>query len=91
MATKAAISRTAAQPAHAQRRVSIIQRGLLYALAIICAIGFTVPFLWTIGTSLKPLTDLYTYRPSFCQLRRAGKTTTTCLRWRHSPPSYGIR
>jgi multiple sugar transport system permease protein len=65
MATKAAIGRTAAQPARAQRRSSMIQRGLLYALAIICAIGFTVPFLWTIGTSLKPLTDLYTYPPKF--------------------------
>ena len=65
MATKAAIGRTAAQPARAQRRGSMIQRGLLYALAIICAIGFTVPFIWTIGTSLKPLTDLYTYPPKF--------------------------
>jgi multiple sugar transport system permease protein len=65
MATKAAIGRTTAQPAQAQRRISILQRGLLYLLAIICAIGFTVPFIWTIGTSLKPLTDLYTYPPKF--------------------------
>jgi len=65
MATKAAIGRTAAQPARAQRRGSMIQRGLLYLLAIICAIGFTVPFIWTIGTSLKPLTELYTYPPKF--------------------------
>jgi multiple sugar transport system permease protein len=65
MASKAAISRTAARPVQVQRRISILQRGLLYALAIICAIGFTVPFLWTIGTSLKPLTDLYTYPPKF--------------------------
>ena len=65
MATKAAISRTAARPAQAQQRISLLQRGLLYALAILCAIGFTVPFIWTIGTSLKPLTDLYTYPPKF--------------------------
>ena len=65
MATKAAIGRTTARPAQAQRRASILQRGLLYALAIICAIGFIVPFLWTIGTSLKPLTDLYTFPPKF--------------------------
>jgi ABC-type glycerol-3-phosphate transport system permease component len=65
MATKAAISHTAARPVQVQRRISMAQRGLLYALAIICAIGFTVPFIWTIGTSLKPLTDLYTYPPSF--------------------------
>ena len=65
MATKAAISGAAARPVQVQRRISILQRGLLYALAIICAIGFTVPFLWTIGTSLKPLTDLYTFPPKF--------------------------
>jgi len=65
MATKAAISRTTARPVQVQRRVIMVQRGLLYALAIICAIGFTVPFIWTIGTSLKPLTDLYTYPPKF--------------------------
>ena len=65
MATKAAISRSAARPVQVQRRISMLQRGLLYALAIFCAIGFTVPFLWTLGTSLKPLTDLYTYPPKF--------------------------
>ena len=65
MATKAAISRPAARPVQVQRRIDMFQRGLLYALAIICAIGFTVPFLWTIGTSLKPLTDLYTFPPKF--------------------------
>jgi multiple sugar transport system permease protein len=65
MATKAAISGTVARPVQARRRISLLQRGLLYALAIICAIGFTVPFIWTIGTSLKPLTDLYTYPPKF--------------------------
>ena len=65
MATKAAISGAAARPVQAQQRMSLLQRGLLYALAIICAIGFTVPFLWTIGTSLKPLTDLYTFPPKF--------------------------
>ena len=65
MATKAAIGRTAARPVQVQRRISLLQRGLLYALAIICAIGFTVPFLWTLGTSLKPLTDLYTFPPKF--------------------------
>ena len=65
MAPKAAISRTTARPVQVQRRVIMVQRGLLYALAIICAIGFTVPFIWTIGTSLKPLTDLYIYPPKF--------------------------
>ena len=32
MATKAAIGRTATQPARAHRRSSMLQRGLLYAL-----------------------------------------------------------
>ena len=43
----------------------MIGRALLYLLAIGCAIGFTVPFIWTIGTSLKPVTELYNYPPSF--------------------------
>jgi ABC-type glycerol-3-phosphate transport system permease component len=65
MKTKAALSRAAAQPAQAQQRMRQVQRFFLYVLAIVCAIGFSVPFLWTIGTSLKPLTDLYTYPPTF--------------------------
>jgi multiple sugar transport system permease protein len=65
MTTKAALSRTAAQPAQAQQRMRQVQRFFLYVLAIVCAISFSVPFLWTIGTSLKPLTDLYTYPPTF--------------------------
>jgi ABC-type glycerol-3-phosphate transport system permease component len=65
MTTKAALSRAAAQPAQAQQRMRQVQRFFLYVLAIVCAIGFSVPFLWTIGTSLKPLTDLYTYPPTF--------------------------
>jgi multiple sugar transport system permease protein len=66
MATKAAIGRSAALGnAQALRRIGIARRALLYLLASICAIAFTVPFIWTIGTSLKPLTDLYTYPPKF--------------------------
>ena len=65
MTTKAAVSRPAAQTAQAQQRMRQIQRFFLYVLAIACAIGFSVPFLWTIGTSLKPLTDLYVYPPTF--------------------------
>jgi ABC-type glycerol-3-phosphate transport system permease component len=65
MTTKAALSRASAQPAQAQQRMRQVQRFFLYVLAIVCAIGFSVPFLWTIGTSLKPLTDLYTYPPTF--------------------------
>ncbi len=65
MTTKAAVSRAAAQPAQAQQRMRQVQRFFLYVLAIVCAIGFSVPFLWTIGTSLKPLTDLYVYPPAF--------------------------
>ena len=64
MATKAAISRLPRGP---RRRSGVfnMSHGLLYALAIICAIGFTVPFIWTLGTSLKPLADLYTFPPKF--------------------------
>jgi ABC-type glycerol-3-phosphate transport system permease component len=65
MTTNAAMSRAAAQPAQARQRLKQAQRLVLYVLAIICAIGFSLPFIWTLGTSLKPLTDLYTYPPSF--------------------------
>lgn len=37
---------------------------LLYALAIGTAILFSLPFFWTISSSLKPITEIYTFPPT---------------------------
>ncbi len=52
-----------ARPRRKQR--NLLGRILLYALAITGSIIFMLPFVWTIGTSLKPQTELYTYPPTF--------------------------
>ena len=65
MTIEAATGRAVTLTEQTRARASLAQRVLLYALAIVCAIVFAVPFIWTIGTSLKPLTDLYTYPPKF--------------------------
>ena len=43
----------------------IVGRVLLYSTVIACAIVFMLPFLWTIGTSLKAQNELYTFPPTF--------------------------
>lgn len=43
----------------------IVGRVLLYAIIIGCSLLFTLPFLWTIGTSLKAQDELYTFPPTF--------------------------
>jgi multiple sugar transport system permease protein len=44
---------------------SLLGRVALYTVIIICALIFTIPFLWTIGTSLKAQSELYTFPPTF--------------------------
>lgn len=36
----------------------------LYALAIICGLAFSLPFFWTISSSLKPISEIYTFPPT---------------------------
>ncbi len=50
---------------NSRRTSNIVRQVILYALAIGASIIFMLPFLWTIGTSLKPLNELYTYPPAF--------------------------
>jgi multiple sugar transport system permease protein len=67
MTTKAVSGQSSVAPvrAVARRRRGIVKQVVLYALAIGASILFMLPFLWTIGTSLKPLTELYTFPPTF--------------------------
>ena len=43
----------------------LLGRVVLYALAVGGAVIFMLPFVWTIGTSLKPQSELYTFPPTF--------------------------
>ena len=67
MTTKAVTTARTVVPTRATRRRtgSIIRQVVLYALAIAASILFVLPFLWTIGTSLKPINELYMYPPTF--------------------------
>jgi multiple sugar transport system permease protein len=53
------------QRQYGARPSPLLGRVALYALIITCAFIFTVPFLWTIGTSLKAQDELYTFPPTF--------------------------
>lgn len=64
MTTKAAQAAPSVARA-APTRLNALWTVLAYALAIIGGIVFAVPFFWTIGTSLKAQTELYTFPPSF--------------------------
>jgi ABC-type glycerol-3-phosphate transport system permease component len=48
-----------------RKQHSLFAQLVLYALAIGGAMIFMLPFLWTIGTSLKPQNELYTFPPTF--------------------------
>lgn len=43
----------------------LMKRTVLYIITIICAIAFSMPFIWTVGTALKPMDELYTFPPTF--------------------------
>jgi len=47
----------------AARRARMIGRGVLYAIAIITAVGFMVPFVWAVFSSFKSPGDLTSYPP----------------------------
>ena len=41
-----------------------LSRFLLYALAIVTGLAFSLPFFWTISSSLKPITEIYLFPPT---------------------------
>jgi multiple sugar transport system permease protein len=47
----------------APRAAGYAQRGLLYAIAAAASVLFMVPFLWTVSSSLKPITEIYAQPP----------------------------
>ena len=67
MTTKAVGEQASVAPTRtiARGRRGLVKQVVLYALAIGASILFMLPFLWTIGTSLKPLTELYSFPPTF--------------------------
>ena len=40
------------------------QRSILYALAILCGLAFSLPFFWTVSSSLKPISEIYLFPPT---------------------------
>jgi ABC-type glycerol-3-phosphate transport system permease component len=54
-----------APKARPARPDQIIKRVLLYIITIACAVAFSLPFVWTVGTALKPMNELYTFPPTF--------------------------
>jgi ABC-type glycerol-3-phosphate transport system permease component len=59
---------TKAAPAAIATRSTVVRRvsrGALYAIAIGLAVLFSLPFFWTLASSLKSQAELYTYPPSF--------------------------
>ena len=65
MTTDAARSRPAPAATSTTLGMHAVWRILRYLIALIAALAFALPFFWTIGTSLKPVTDLYTFPPTF--------------------------
>jgi ABC-type glycerol-3-phosphate transport system permease component len=65
MTTNAAQKTASRQVSQNIVRPDLIWKLLAYLIAIIAAIFFALPFFWTIGTSLKQQTELYTFPPTF--------------------------
>lgn len=70
MATTQSTTTTALTPrsTRTQRGSLFRQRfgkAMLYLIAIITAVLFSLPFFWTIASSLKPITELYVFPPAF--------------------------
>lgn len=53
----------------------------LYALAIICAVAFSLPFFWTISSSLKPISEIYQFPPTLWPER---------IRWQNYPDVFRL-
>ena len=59
------------QTAPRTKRISLAKLGtdaLIYTIATIVGILFALPFLWTIGSSLKPLTEIFMFPPTLWPL-----------------------
>lgn len=65
MTTKVAQGTVPSVSRAAPSRLGTVWVAISYILAILGAIIFALPFVWTIGTSLKAQTELYTFPPSF--------------------------
>ena len=58
---------TARSQTRTHNRYSLMQQvgvGLLYLIAILTAIMFSLPFLWTLGSSLKSAQEIFAYPPT---------------------------
>lgn len=56
--------RTTRERASGHAALQVIGTALLYAAAIVTGILFSLPFLWTLGSSLKPLEELFAFPPT---------------------------
>ncbi|MCB0116907.1 MAG: carbohydrate ABC transporter permease, partial [Caldilineaceae bacterium] len=43
---------------------NFVSQSIVYLLATVAAILFALPFLWTIGSSLKPITEIFAFPPT---------------------------
>ena len=43
----------------------LVKRGFIYVTLILIAIGFSIPFLWLVSTSLKPPTQIFKLPPEW--------------------------
>lgn len=55
---------TPGQQTHGRNWARISGQVLVYALATFTALLFSLPFLWTIGSSLKPITEIFLFPPT---------------------------
>lgn len=60
-----AISRPLATQRPARASTCLLARPALLLIAILLAVIFMVPFVWTVSTSLKQVSELYDFPPSF--------------------------
>jgi multiple sugar transport system permease protein len=63
--SRATPTKTRRQPILGQRRQHALHMLLVYALLLVLAVTFLLPFLWMISTSLKQENQVFAYPPSF--------------------------
>jgi ABC-type glycerol-3-phosphate transport system permease component len=49
----------------AYRAIHLLQRFVLYLLAVVLAVSFMVPFFWAVASSLKDITEVYVFPPQW--------------------------
>jgi ABC-type glycerol-3-phosphate transport system permease component len=65
MATVEVTPRAQAPVATRHSAIRLVARALLYALAVGAALLFSLPFFWTLSSSLKSQAELYTFPPTW--------------------------